>query len=165
MNLYETDPEFMERFEHFAKEEVVNEEGQQLPRGTRYMAILATLIGCQGAEAFEEILPQALDMGLSPVMAKEVIYQAVDYLGYGRVLPFLKAANKVLQENGVSLPLPGQATTTFEDRLQKGAQAQADVFGDHMKEAWKNGHINRGWRQTVLEITIREQDLPSLSVK
>lgn len=143
MNLYETDPEFMERFEHFAKEEVVNEEGQQLPSETRYMAILATLIGCQGAEAFEEILPQALDMGLSPVMAKEVIYQAVDYLGYGRVLPFLKAANKVLQENGVSLPLPGQATTTFEDRLQKGAQAQADVFGDHMKEAWKNGHINR----------------------
>lgn len=143
MNLYETDPEFMERFEHFAKEEVVNEEGQQLPSETRYMAILATLIGCQGVEAFEEILPQALDMGLSPVMAKEVIYQAVDYLGYGRVLPFLKAANKVLQENGVSLPLPGQATTTFEDRLQKGAQAQADIFGDHMKEAWKNGHINR----------------------
>lgn len=143
MNLYETDPEFMERFEHFAKEEVVNEEGQQLPSETRYMAILATLIGCQGAEAFEEILPQALDMGLSPVMAKEVIYQAVDYLGYGRVLPFLKAANKVLQENGVLLPLPGQATTTFEDRLQKGAQAQADIFGDHMKEAWKNGHINR----------------------
>lgn len=30
MNLYVTDPEFMERFEHFAFEEVPNEEGQQL---------------------------------------------------------------------------------------------------------------------------------------
>ena len=28
--LYETDPEFMERFEHFAYEEVVKEEGQFL---------------------------------------------------------------------------------------------------------------------------------------
>ena len=48
MNLHVTDPEFMERFEHFAFEEVPNEEGQQLDDKTRYMAILATLIGCQG---------------------------------------------------------------------------------------------------------------------
>ena len=32
MDLYKTDPEFMERYEHFAYEEVVKEEGQQLPR-------------------------------------------------------------------------------------------------------------------------------------
>ena len=31
MDLYKTDPEFMERYEHFAYEEVVKEEGQQLP--------------------------------------------------------------------------------------------------------------------------------------
>ena len=30
MNYYETDPEFMERFEHFAFDEVVNEESRQL---------------------------------------------------------------------------------------------------------------------------------------
>lgn len=141
MNLHQTDPEFMERWEHFALEEVVKE--QQLPNQTRYMAILAALIGCQGVEVFQEILPQALQMGVSPVMVKEVVYQAVDYLGYGRMFPFLKVLNEVLQEEGVPLPLPGQATTTFEDRLEKGAQAQADIFGEHMKEAWKNGHINR----------------------
>lgn len=48
MNLYVTDPEFMERFEHFAFQEVPNEEGQQLDDDTRYMAVLAALIGCQG---------------------------------------------------------------------------------------------------------------------
>ncbi|MCI8860339.1 MAG: carboxymuconolactone decarboxylase [Lachnospiraceae bacterium] len=143
MNLYQTDPEFMERWEQFALEEVINEEGQQLPDQIRYMAILAALIGCQGVEVFHQILPQALDVGLSPVMIKEVVYQAVDYLGYGRMFPFLTAVNEVLQEKGVSLPLPSQATTTFENRLEKGAQAQADIFGDHMKEAWKSGHINR----------------------
>ena len=142
-NYRETDPEFAERLEHFAFDEVVNEPGQQLDEVTRHMAILATLLGCQGAEAFRRELPQALDAGVTPVMAKEIVYQAVDYLGMGRVLPFLDIANEVLTERGVALPLEGQATTTMADRLEKGAQAQAEIFGPQMLEAWKAGHINR----------------------
>ena len=140
---YKTDPEFMERFAHFAFEEVVNEEGQTLDEVTRHTAILAALLGCQGIDEFRLELPRALDAGVTPVMAKEVIYQAVDYLGIGRVLPFLDAANEILTSRGVSLPLEGQATTTMEDRLEKGAAAQAEIFGEAMKEAWKAGHINR----------------------
>lgn len=143
MNFYETDPEFMERFAHFAFDEVVNEDGQQLDDATRYTAILATLMGCQGLDVFKEILPEALDSGVSPVAVKEIIYQATDYLGYGRMLPFLAAANEVMTERGIKLPLEGQATTTFEDRLEKGIDTQAEIFGDFMREAWKNGHINR----------------------
>ena len=143
MNYHETDPEFMEIFEHFAFDEVVNEEGQQLDDVTRHMAIMATLLGCQGEQEFRLELPRALDAGVTPVMAKEIIYQAVDYLGIGRVLPFLNAANEILTERGVKLPLEGQATTTKEDRLEKGIDAQAEIFGDHMREAWKAGHINR----------------------
>ena len=142
-NYRETDPEFAERFEQFAFDEVVNEPGQQLDEVTRHMAILATLLGCQGTEAFHLELPCALDAGITPVMAKEIVYQAVDYLGIGRVLPFLDITNEVLSSRGVALPLEGQCTTTMEDRLEKGAQAQADIFGPHMLEAWKTGHINR----------------------
>ena len=142
-NYKQTDPEFTERFEHFAFDEVVNEEGQQLDDITRHMAITATLLGCQGIDEFRLEVPRALDAGLSPVMLKEVIYQAVDYLGIGRVRPFLDAANEILTSRGVKLPLEGQATTTMENRLEKGAQTQADIFGPHMLEAWKSGHINR----------------------
>lgn len=142
-NYYDTDPEFMERFEHFAFDEVVNEEGQQLDDVTRHMAIVATLLGCQGIDEFRIELPRALDAGLPPVMVKEIVYQAVDYLGIGRVLPFLDATNEILLSRGVELPLEGQATTTMEDRLEKGIQAQADIFGEQMNEAWKAGHINR----------------------
>lgn len=142
-NYYDTDPEFMERFKHFAFDEVVNEEGQQLDDITRHMAIIATLLGCQGIDEFRIELPRALDAGLTPVMVKEIVYQAVDYLGIGRVLPFLDATNEILLSRGVELPLEGQATTTMEDRLEKGIQAQADIFGEQMKEAWKAGHINR----------------------
>lgn len=142
MSLYETDPEFMERFDHFALDEVVNEPGQELEDTTRYLAILAALTGCQGVDTFKEVLPKALDAGLSPVMVKEMVYQAVDYLGMGRVLPFLRAVNEILTDRGVKLPLPGQATTTMEDRLEKGVDAQAEIFGEQMREAWKGGHIN-----------------------
>ena len=143
MDYRETDPEFAERFEHFTFEEVPGEEGQQLDEATRHMAILATLLGCQGVDAFRVELPRALDAGLSPVMVKEVVYQAVDYLGIGRVKPFLDATNDILVERGVKLPLERQATTTMANRLEKGIQAQVEIFGDAMNEAWKNGHINR----------------------
>ena len=143
-NYRETDPEFMERFEHFAFDEAVHEPGQELDDVTRSIAILAALLGCQGIDAFERLaLPQALDAGVSPVAVKEIVYQGVDYLGIGRVLPFLDAVNRVLTARGVALPLAGQATTTMADRLEKGAQTQADIFGPQMLEAWKSGHINR----------------------
>ena len=143
MNYRETDPEFIERFTHFAFTEVVNEEGQQLDEETRDMAILSALLGCQGVDAFEFALSRALDAGLNPVMIKEIVYQSVDYLGIGRVLPFLETTNRILTARGVQLPLEGQATTTMQDRLEKGAQTQVEIFGEGMKDAWKNGHINR----------------------
>lgn len=142
-NYRRTDPEFTERLEYFTFDEVVNEEGQQLDDVTRHMAIMSVLLGCQAIDVFRMELPRALDAGLTPVMAKEIIYQAVDYLGIGRVLPFLDVANEILESRGIKLPLEGQATTTPDNRLEKGIEAQAAIFGEHMKEAWKAGHINR----------------------
>lgn len=142
-NLDRTDPEFIERFDAFTFQEVVNESGQQLDETTRYLAVLATLIGCQGVDEYKIMVPLALQSALSPVMVKEIVYQAVDYLGMGRVYPFLVATNEVMTGLGISLPLENQATTTMEDRLEKGAQVQVDIFGARMKEFWKGGHINR----------------------
>lgn len=144
MNEYRiTDPEFVERVEHFTFDEVVTDPEQQLDEETRWLAILSALIGAQSAEAFRKLLPQALDAGLSPVAVKETVYQAVDYLGLGRALPFLDITNTVFSARSIALPLEGQATTTMDDRLEKGAQAQAAIFGEHMLEAWKTGTINR----------------------
>lgn len=138
-----SDPEFAERFEAFANEEVVNEPGMELEEKTRYLAILATLLGCQGMEAFKVVLKEALYGAVTPVEAKEVVYQAVDYLGMGRVFPFINATNEVMTELGIELPLPGQATTTMENRVEMGEQAQVDIFGEGMKGFSKGGHINR----------------------
>ena len=144
----ETDPEFIERFDNFAFDEVVNEKGIELDQKTRMTCILAVLLGCQGIDEFKAMLPAAMNFGVTPVEAKEIVYQAVDYLGIGRVFPFLHAVNDILEAKGISLPLEGQATTTMEDRLEKGIQSQVDIFGDSMKDFYKSGpeesrHINR----------------------
>lgn len=140
--LAETDPEFVERFSNFAFDEVVN--SGELDGKTRFLAILATLLGCQGIDGFRMMLPAALNFGVTPVEAKEVVYQAVAYLGIGRVLPFLNAANKILCARGVKLPLEGQARTTAENRLQAGEQAQIDIFGEGMRGFAETGRDTNG---------------------
>lgn len=100
----ETDPEFIERFDNFAFDEVVNHD--DLDDRMRFMAILAALLGCQGADEFRAIMPTTLNFGVTPVEIKEIVYQATAYLGIGRIFPFLKITNEVLSAKGISLPLP-----------------------------------------------------------
>lgn len=142
----DTDPEFIERFDNFAFDEVVNSD--DLDGRTRMTAILASLVGCQGIDEYRAILPAALNFGVTPTEAKEMLYQAAAYLGIGRLYPFLRAANEILAERGVRLPLPGQSTTAAEGRLAAGERAQIEIFGDGMKDFWRSGpedsrHINR----------------------
>lgn len=143
-NFKKTDPDFADRFDAFANHEVITEPGMELDDKTRYMAILATFLGCQGLDAYKDMLTEALSKkALTPVEAKEIVYQAVDYLGLGRVYPFLTATNDIMKKLGISLPLEKQATTTMADRFEKGVQAQVDIFGPGMKDFWQGGHINR----------------------
>lgn len=106
-NLRKTDPEFMERFEHFAFEEVPNEAGQQLDEETRCMAVLATLLGCQGTDAYQVMLPKALDAGLSPVQVKEIVSTRLSttwaWAGYGR---FWRSPTGFLSSGAWRCPCP-----------------------------------------------------------
>ena len=143
MELQKTDPEFMERFRHFAFDEVVKEENQQLDAPTRYLAILAALIGCGGVDAFREMLPAALK---KRCYAGDGQGDRLSGCGLPRLrtdASLLNATNEIFAQMEIALPLPGQATTTMNDRLEKGVEAQTAIFGEHMKEAWKKGHINR----------------------
>lgn len=144
----ETDPKFIERFDNFAFDEVINEPGVELDQKIRMTCILAVLMGCQGIDEFKAMFPAAMNFGVTPIEVKEIVYQAVDYLGIGRVFPYLHAVNDYLIAQGVELPLEGQATTTMENRLEKGIQSQVDIFGEGMREFYQSGpeeakHINR----------------------
>ncbi|HIW75371.1 carboxymuconolactone decarboxylase family protein [Gordonibacter sp.] len=147
----ETDPEFIERFDNFVFGEVANADdagGSDLDDRTRLMAILAAIIGCQGELAFQAMVPAALEVGVTPVELKEIIYQSMAYLGMGRALPFLRIANDVLTARGVKLPLPGQATTEATARRAAGNDIQVELFGEQMRESWERApeetsHIDR----------------------
>ena len=140
--LAKTDPEYAQFFDNFAFDEVINaqcEEGQApIDDKTRLLAILATLLGSQGLDAFHFMLPAALNVGVTPVEVKELVYQATAYLGFGRVFPFLKVTNAILDNRGVKLPLEPQGTTTPENRVAQGNQVQIEYFGEQMRECWKN---------------------------
>lgn len=143
--LLETDPEFITFFDNFAFDEVVNHD--DLDDKTRFIAILSTLLGSQAIDEFKAMLTAAYNFGVTPVEMKEIVYQGTAYLGIGRVFPFLHAVNDFCNNNGIKLPLEPQGTTTPENRLEKGIQAQVDLIGEHMKDFYKSGpkesrHIN-----------------------
>ena len=93
------------------------------------MVQLAALIGCQGLSEYRVMLGAAPTAGVTPVEAREIVYQAVPYAGMGKVFDFLHATNDVLTERGVRLPLDGQATSTPATRAEEGRAVQEQIVG------------------------------------
>jgi 4-carboxymuconolactone decarboxylase len=122
-----TDPELIEVFDNFAFDEVLSSSA--LDTRTRLMVQLAALIGCQGVSEYRAMLGAALTAGVTPVEAREIVYQAVPYAGMGKVFDFIGVTNDVLTERGVRLPLEGQSTTTPATRADKGRVVQERIAG------------------------------------
>ncbi len=131
--LAETDPELIAYFDDFASDEVLAHTSLEVR--TRLMVTLAALIATQAIDGYRATVGAALTAGVTPVEVKEIVYQAVPYAGMGKVLPFLHATNDVLREHDVELPLPGQSTTTPQDRYEKGLAVQERIVGDAGVEA------------------------------
>lgn len=127
-----TDPELIESFDNFAFDEVLRHGN--LDTRTRLMVQLAAIIACQAVREYRAMLGAALTIGVTPVEAKEILYQAVPYVGIAKVFDFLHVTNEVLTERGVALPLPSQSTTTPETRMEKGLAVQKQIIGDEMVE-------------------------------
>jgi 4-carboxymuconolactone decarboxylase len=144
--LAETDPELVEIFDNWAFDEVLTYG--VLDTRTRLMVQLAALIACQAASEYRVMLGGALNVGVTPMEVKEIVYQAVPYVGMGKVLDFLHATNEVLKSRGTKLPLERQSTTTPGTRLDKGLEVQRRIFGDRIDKLYAQSpedqiHIQR----------------------
>ena len=122
-----TDPELIEIFDNFAFDEVLGYGN--LDTRTRLMVQLASMIACQALSEYRVMLGAALTVGVTPIEAKEIVYQAVPYVGMAKVFDFIHATNDVLTARGVQLPLEGQSTTTPETRADKGLAVQKEIVG------------------------------------
>ena len=103
-----TDPELIAYFDDFAFDETLRHAGN-LPERTRLMTQLAAMIAVGALAEYRVMLGAALTVGVTPVQAKEIVYQAVPYAGMARVFDFLHATNTVLTDRGVQLPLEGRS--------------------------------------------------------
>jgi 4-carboxymuconolactone decarboxylase len=121
------DPELIDYYDNFAFDEVL--AYGNLDTRTRLMVQLAGIIACQGLSHYRLMLGAALIVGVTPVEVKEIVYQAVPYVGMSKVIDFIHMTNDVLTERGIELPLEGQSTTTPENREQKGLAVQKKILG------------------------------------
>src|SRR5271157_5339766 len=122
-----TDPELIETFDNFAFDEVLRHGN--LDSRTRLMVQLASMIACQALREYRIMLGAALTAGVTPVEVKEIVYQAVAYVGMAKVFDFIHATNDVLTEREIQLPLEGQSTTTPESRAERGLAVQKEIAG------------------------------------
>jgi 4-carboxymuconolactone decarboxylase len=127
-----TDPELIEIFDNFAFDEVLSHGN--LDVRTRLMVQLASIIASHGLREYRVMLGAALNAGVAPVEAKEIVYQAVPYVGMAKAFDFIHATNEVFTERGIKLPLPGQSTTTPADRTEKGLAVQKQIAGSDVVE-------------------------------
>jgi 4-carboxymuconolactone decarboxylase len=138
-----TDPELMEVFNNFTFDEVISYGN--LDTKTRTMVILSSLIASQTLSEYKVMLEGALEVGVTPIEVKEIVYQSIPYVGFAKAVDFVHASNEILENRGIELPLEGQSTTSPETRFEKGLEVQKQIFGpiiDQMYEAAPENQIH-----------------------
>jgi 4-carboxymuconolactone decarboxylase len=140
-SLQATDPELVEIFDHFVFDDVL--AYGSIDTSTRFMVILASLIGCQALAEYKVMLDGALDAGVTPVEVKEIVYQAVPYVGMAKVYDFIHATNEIMESRGIRLPLEGQSTITPETRFEKGVEVQKEVYRESIDQMYQDSRLNQ----------------------
>ena len=87
-----TDPELIETFDNFAFDEVLRHGN--LDTRTRLMVQIASIIASQAVLEYRAMLGAALTVGVTPIEVKEIVYQAVPYVGMAKVFDFINATNR-----------------------------------------------------------------------
>lgn len=136
-----TDPELIQVFDNFAFDEVIAHD--QLDIKTRLMVILASLIAQQTLSEYKVMLGGALNVGVTPIEVKEILYQAVPYVGIAKAFDFLFATNEILESRGIKLSLKGQSTTTPETRYEKGRALSKSIFGEMIDKMYDESPKNQ----------------------
>jgi 4-carboxymuconolactone decarboxylase len=136
-----TDPELIEVFDNFAFDEVIGYGN--LDTRTRVMMILASTIASQALSEYKAMLGAALNVGVTPVEIKEILYQSVPYVGISKVLDFIHATNEILLNRGINLPIDSQSTTTSETRHEKGLEVQKEIFGEMIDKMYQESPENQ----------------------
>ena len=125
--LLESDPELTSILDNFLSKQVLKES--VLSDRERLLVTIACLVANQSSELYEKMVKHSLDIGVTPVEIKEILYQSLAYIGLSKTYELLDKTNEIFIEKNIKLPLPSQATVKYEDRLNKGYNIQIRNFG------------------------------------
>lgn len=139
--IFKEDEELKEIIVNFALDKAQKQDN--LDEKTRQMVILAATIATQTSKMYETFVNSALNVGVTPIEIKEILYQAVPYVGILKVLDLLEPTNRIFKERGIELPLEKQGTTNLENCFDKGLDVQKSIFGEIIDKNYKNSPKNQ----------------------
>lgn len=131
-----TDPELMTILQRFIFGEIFYIGN--LDDRTRELITITVLTTNQTLPQLKVHTHAALNIGVSPVEIREVVYQCGPVIGYPRILNALDTINRVFRDRGIKLPLEDQGTVEEEKRFQKGKQKQYPLYGEGMNQNMKD---------------------------
>lgn len=108
----------------------------ELSDAERELATVTVLATLQALPQLRAHLGAALRVGNEPLTLRETIYSLAPFIGFPRTLNALGILDEVLQDHGVSLPLPDAATVTDEDRHERGRAIQEPLYGTEIVDTF-----------------------------
>ncbi len=119
----------------------VNKRGANLTTEQKYLVLIATVSAQGFGPEAKKFTAAALKAGVSPVAIKEAVLQTMPAVGLKTVEEVLPYVVEAMKEADVKFPMPSSATVNDENRLEKGIEAQVNLFGDHIRD----------WHKTIPE--------------
>jgi 4-carboxymuconolactone decarboxylase len=133
-----TDPELMSILQRFIFGEVFYTGN--LDDKTRELITITALTTNQTLPQLKAHTNAALNVGVSAVEIREVVYQCAPFIGFPKVLNALDTINSVFNSRGIKLPLENEGTVQENERFDKGKEKQFPLYGDGMKQNMKDLH-------------------------
>ena len=121
-----TDPEMMDMLQKFIFGEVF--QTGELTLKQREMITCITLATMQTLPQLKAHAGAALNVGVTPVELREVMYLTAPFIGFPKMLNAVATVNEVFKERGIHLPLEKQGTVTDANRHEAGKAIQDRLY-------------------------------------
>jgi 4-carboxymuconolactone decarboxylase len=127
-----SDPELMAILRHVIFGEVFHIG--ELDDRSRELITVVVLVTNQTLPQLRSHTAAALNVGASPIEIREAVYQCAPFLGFPKTLNGVAVINEVFAEQGIALPLAGQATVAEDERFERGHAIQHPLYGDAIRD-------------------------------
>ena len=121
-----TDPEMMDMLQKFIFGEVF--QTGELTLKQREMITCITLATMQTLPQLKAHAGAALNVGVTPVELREVMYLTAPFIGFPKMLNAVATVNEVFKERGIHLPLEKQGSVTDANRHEAGKAIQDRLY-------------------------------------